>query len=114
MKHAALYWTAFTTIPLLMSSVAEAAPVTLVCTIADGPRAGQTFEMAIDEAASTVNRSPAVFTAHEIRWGEGDRGCEGRRVTGACLLYKTPEGWGMKSPVSPDSDEFRNANCVSG
>ena len=114
MKRISPCWAIFAMVPLLISSAAQAAPVTLVCTISDGPRTGQTFEMAIDQAAGTVNGSRAVFTTSEIRWGEGSKSCEGRTVTGACLLYKTPDGWGMKAPVSPDSDDFRSSHCVSG
>src|ERR1700731_3486664 len=114
MKRIALCWAVLATAPLLIAPAAHAAPVTLVCTLSDGPRAGQTFEMAIDEAAGTVQGSHAIFTSHEIRWGEGSSSCEGRTVTGACLLYKTADGWGMKAPVSPDSDDFRSSHCVSG
>jgi hypothetical protein len=114
MKRIELGLAILATAPLLIAPAAQAAPSTLLCTISDGPRAGQTFEVAIDEAAGTVQGSKAVFTSHEIRWGEGSNSCEGRTVTGACLLYKTADGWGMKTPVSPDSDDFRSSHCVAG
>ena len=114
MKRIALCRVVVATVSLLVASTAQAAAQTLVCTITDGPREGQTFEMAIDRDAGTVNGSHAIFTTHEIRWGEGSSGCEGRTVTGACLLYKTDDGWGMKTPISPQSDGYRNSHCVSG